>query len=45
MYHGYGNLDKAIALLDNKDKYDFNEYVKSNYKFNPELLRKKSWHY
>lgn len=38
LHHGYGNLDRAIALLDNSEKYDFNEYVKSNHLFNPHIM-------
>ena len=34
MYHGNGNLDKAIELLPNKDKVDFNYFVRNNYSFN-----------
>jgi len=30
MYHGYGNLDKAIEVLPHKDKNDFREYVNNN---------------
>ena len=28
MYHGIGNLDKAIELLPEKDKQDFSDYVR-----------------
>ncbi|MBD1166592.1 DUF4422 domain-containing protein [Pelagibacterales bacterium SAG-MED07] len=39
MHHGYGNLDKAIALLDDKkEREDFNEYVNCNTKFNPHIM-------
>ena len=38
MHHGYGNLDKAIALLNTEEKDDFDEYVKSNHKFNPHIM-------
>ena len=38
MHHGYGNLEKAIELLDSKNKYDFYEYVKKNTKFNPHIM-------
>ena len=27
MFHGFGNLDKAISQLPQKDKSDFKEYV------------------
>ncbi len=38
MHHGYGNLDKAIMLLENEDRDDFNDYVKTNVKFNPHIM-------
>ncbi len=38
MHHGFGNLDKAIALMDEKDKIDFSEYVKNKTKFNPNIM-------
>ncbi len=34
LYHGNGNLDKAIDLLPNKDKQDFRKYVLENSNFN-----------
>ena len=34
LYHGNGNLDKAIELLPDKDRNDFYNYVRNNYKFN-----------
>ena len=34
MYHGNGNLDKAINLLPQKDKEDFKNYVRNNFEFN-----------
>ena len=34
MYHGNGNLDKAINLLPEKDKYDFEKYVRNSFEFN-----------
>jgi hypothetical protein len=34
MYHGNGILDKAISLLPEKDKYDFNDYVINKTEFN-----------
>ena len=33
--HGEGNLDKAISVLDNKEKNDFSEYVNSSLSFSP----------
>jgi len=35
MWHGDGNLDKAIKLLNINDRHDFNEFVNSNVSFNP----------
>ena len=34
MFHGNGVLDKAIKLLDEKDKYDFKNYVINNTSYN-----------
>ena len=33
-YHGHGNLDKAIDLLDTKEKEDFREFMNENNSFN-----------
>jgi hypothetical protein len=33
--HGNGNLDKAISLLDQIDRKDFNDFVNSEVSFNP----------
>ncbi len=38
MHHGYGNLKKAINLLDSNDRNDFLNYVKENTKFNPHIM-------
>jgi len=38
LMHGYGNLDKAIALLENEDRSDFNEFVNSKTSFNPQNM-------
>ena len=35
MYHGHGNLDKAIDLLDNQNKENFRKFVESENAFNP----------
>ena len=35
MSHGYGKLDKAIELLERKEREDFREYVNKNNFFNP----------
>tara|TARA_B100001057_G_scaffold492812_1_gene586000 strand:+ start:1931 stop:2749 length:819 start_codon:yes stop_codon:yes gene_type:complete len=34
MFHGNGMLDKAIDILDPKDRNDFREFVNSNHSFN-----------
>jgi hypothetical protein len=34
IYHGNGNLDKAIKLLPAKDTKDFQEFVRKNHSFN-----------
>jgi hypothetical protein len=33
-FHGEGNLDKAIDLLDNEDRSDFRDYVENNQSYN-----------
>ena len=33
MYHGYGELDKAIELLDNEYREDFRNWVNSSVSF------------
>ena len=38
MHHGYGNLDKAIDLLDDDDKKDFRNFVNNNTNFNPHIM-------
>ena len=38
MHHGHGNLDRAIDLLDEDDKNDFNNYVINNNKLNPHIM-------
>ena len=35
MMHGEGNLNKAIQVLDRKDKNDFTDFVNSEVSFNP----------
>ena len=35
LMHGAGNLTKAINLLDEKDKKDFNDFVNTEVSFNP----------
>ena len=34
-WHGTGNLDKAIGVLDDNDRDDFEKYVNTNVSFNP----------
>ena len=38
MHHGYGNLERAINLLDTNDRHDFYNYVTKNTKFNPHIM-------
>ena len=38
MYHGYGNLDKAIDLLEETDREDFRNFTRSKSSFNRENL-------
>ena len=38
MHHGYGNLDKAINLLDDDDREEFRDYVESQVCFNPHIM-------
>ena len=38
MHHGYGNLDKAINLIDEKDKKEFFEYVNNSVSYNPHIM-------
>ncbi|MDC0937665.1 DUF4422 domain-containing protein [Pelagibacteraceae bacterium] len=35
LMHGEGNLDKAISLLDQNDRKDFNHFVNTEVSFNP----------
>ena len=35
MWHGDGNLDKAIKLLDKNDRSDFDDFMNTNISFNP----------
>jgi len=35
MMHGHGNLDKAIQVLEKKEKEDFKEFVNTEVSFNP----------
>ena len=38
MHHGYGNLKKAIDLLDEKNKDNFLNFMKNNNSFNPHIM-------
>ncbi len=38
MHHGYGNLKKAIDLLDDKNREDFLNFMKNNNSFNPHIM-------
>ena len=38
MHHGYGNLDKAINVMDEDDRYDFDKYVSNNSIYNPHIM-------
>jgi hypothetical protein len=38
MHHGYKNLERAIKLLNNKDKKDFELYVNKHTFFNPHIM-------
>ena len=38
MHHGFGNLDKAINLLDDSDRDEFRSFVESQVCFNPHIM-------
>ena len=38
MHHGFGNLDKAIDLLENDQKEKFRSFVNSSTSFNPHIM-------
>ena len=38
MHHGFRNLERAINLLNQKDRSDFYEYVKNRDFFNPNIM-------
>ena len=38
MFHGYGIIDKAIDVLDEKEKDDFKYYINNHYSFNRENM-------
>ena len=38
MHHGYGNLDKAIDLMNSDDKDEFKKFVNTSTSFNPHIM-------
>ena len=38
MYHGYGNLNKAINFMNDEDREDFRNFVHANNVFNPHIM-------
>ncbi len=38
MHHGFGNLDKAINLLDDSDRDEFRSFVENQVCFNPHIM-------
>mgnify|MGYP006099656979 FL=1 len=38
MMHGHGNLDKAIEVIDEKEKIDFKNFVNKEVSFNPQNM-------
>ena len=38
MFHGYGNLKRAISQLEKDDRNDFYEYVNTREIFNPHIM-------
>lgn len=38
MHHGYGNIEKAINHLDQKDKNDFFQYLNQSTYYNPHIM-------
>ena len=38
MHHGYGNLDKAINVMNSNDRDEFREFVNQNVLFNPHIM-------
>ena len=38
MHHGHGILERAIQLIDMKDRKAFADFVNKNYKFNPHIM-------
>jgi len=38
MFHGFGNIEKAISVLKEDQKKDFNYFINNNIKFNPHIM-------
>ena len=38
MHHGFGNLQKAIEMLNDEDQVDFENFMRSNTQFNPHIM-------
>ena len=38
MHHGYGNLKKAINLIDIEDRSEFMSYVETSISYNPHIM-------
>ena len=38
MHHGYGNLKKAIDVMNDNDREEFREYVNNSYIYNPHIM-------
>ena len=38
MFHGYGIIDKAIKVMNEKDKIDFKHFIYTSKEFNPHIM-------
>lgn len=38
MFHGYGNIDLAISVMNKKDQDEFRTYINSSNEFNPHIM-------
>ena len=38
MHHGYGNLSKAIEVMNDNDRDEFKNYVNTNCEYNPHIM-------
>jgi hypothetical protein len=38
MYHGHGNLDKAIQVMNLEDRKEFSDFVKESTSYNPHIM-------